>query len=157
MSEPAVVVDWGEGVSRRYDTLVLDFSGTLARDGELMPGVAQRLETLARSLRLVVLTADTFGRARAQLAGLPVEVRIVGCGQEKVEFVRGCRPAQVIAIGNGRNDVPMMRAAGLSIAVIGPEAAAAELVRRADMVVTDVRDALDLVINPLRLKATLRD
>ena len=63
----------------------------------------------------------------------------------------------VIAIGNGRNDVPMMGRAGLGIAVIGPEGGSGELLRVADVVVRDIRDASDLVTNPLRLKATLRD
>jgi len=51
----------------------------------------------------------------------------------------------------------MMEAAGLSIAVIGPEGAAARLLAAADVVVRDIRDALDLLSHPLRLKATLRD
>jgi len=51
----------------------------------------------------------------------------------------------------------MMGRAGLKIAIIGPEGASAELVRVADVVVCDIRDALDLIIHPLRLKATLRD
>jgi GTP-binding protein EngB required for normal cell division len=40
---------------------------------------------------------------------------------------------------------------------IGPEGASAELLLVADVVVRDVLDALDLITNPLRLKATLRD
>jgi soluble P-type ATPase len=41
--------------------------------------------------------------------------------------------------------------------VIGPEGAAADLIAAADVVTRDIRDALDLVADPLRLKATLRD
>jgi hypothetical protein len=43
--------------------LVLDFTGTLSRDGVLLPGVAERLNKLAENLQLTVLTADTFGTA----------------------------------------------------------------------------------------------
>jgi soluble P-type ATPase len=64
---------------------------------------------------------------------------------------------KVIAIGNGRNDIPMMEFAGLAIAVIGPEGASGELLRVVDVVVRDVIEALDLIAHPLRLKATLRD
>jgi soluble P-type ATPase len=63
----------------------------------------------------------------------------------------------VIAVGNGRNDVPMMKVAGLSVAVVGPEGAAGSLLAAADVVTRDIGDALDLLANPLRLKATLRD
>jgi soluble P-type ATPase len=112
---------------------------------------------LADKLSITVLTADTFGTARAQLDGLPVEVRLIADGQEKAGAVGGMDPSGVIAIGNGRNDVPMMGVAGLGMAVVGPEGAAAELLGAADVVVRDINDALDLILHPLRLKATLRD
>jgi soluble P-type ATPase len=51
----------------------------------------------------------------------------------------------------------MMGVAGVGMAVVGPEGAAAELLAAADLVVREINDALDLLANPLRLKATLRD
>ncbi len=51
----------------RLDYLVLDHNGTLAVDGILAPGVREGLEKLAEKLEIFVVTADTFGRARAQL------------------------------------------------------------------------------------------
>jgi soluble P-type ATPase len=50
----------------------------------------------------------------------------------------------------------MLRSAALGIAVIQREGAAAAALLEADVVVTDVRDALDLLLNPLRLVAGLR-
>ena len=47
--------------------LVLDFNGTLACDGTLLPGVADRLNALSEKLTVVVLTADTFGKAAGEL------------------------------------------------------------------------------------------
>jgi P-type E1-E2 ATPase len=138
-------------------TLALDFTGTLAKDGALLPGVAEAFVALAARLRIVVLTADTFGTAAKALEGLPVEVRIVATGAEKAEYLRSLKLQDVVAVGNGRNDVEMLRAAGLAIAVVGPEGAAGALLRVADVVVRDVHDALDLLVYPLRLKATLRD
>jgi soluble P-type ATPase len=146
-----------DGIPRSFSDLVLDYSGTVSLEGSLLPGVAERFRELARSVRITVLTADTFEKAESQLKGLPVEVRIVRTGQEKADFMRELEPEHAIAIGNGRNDVPMMALAGLSVAVIGPEGAAGELLRVADIVVADIHHALDLIINPLRLKATLRD
>jgi soluble P-type ATPase len=140
-----------------FRELVLDFTGTLSRDGELLPGVAERLRDLAARVRITVMTADTFGTARLALAGLPVEVRLIATGVEKLSYVGELGAGAVIAIGNGRNDVAMVEAAALGIAVLGPEGAAGKLLRAADIVVTDIRDALDLLANPLRVKATLRD
>jgi P-type E1-E2 ATPase len=140
-----------------FHHLILDFTGTLSLDGALLPGVSERLQRLADHLRITVLTADTFGSARAALAGLPLEVGIIQDGKEKAERVRSLGPEEVIAVGNGRNDLPMLQAAGLSVAVVGPEGAAAGLLQASDVVTRDITDALDLILHPLRLKATLRD
>jgi len=133
------------------DHLLLDFTGTLSLDGALLPGVADRLEALARTLRVTVLTADTFGTARQALAGLPLEVRLVATGADKLAFLEGLGAGRVVAVGNGRNDAAMLERATLGIAVVGPEGAAAGLVG-----VADIRAALDLFLHPLRLTATLR-
>jgi soluble P-type ATPase len=156
LKQPELSLECSAGTSKTFTHLVLDYSGTLALDGAFLPGVAGRLASLAASLRIIVLTADTFGTARAQLAGLPVEVRIISTGSDKSDFMRQLGGATAIAIGNGRNDVPLLEAAGLALAVIGPEGAAAELLGVADVVVRDIGDALDLISLPLRLKATLR-
>ena len=140
----------------RLTHLVLDFTGTLSKDGRLLPGVAVRLRRLARRLRIVVATADTFGTAAKALADLPVEVRFVKTGADKARIVRQLGPETVVAIGNGRNDVLMFKIAALSIAVIGPEGAASELVRLAHIIVQDVDNALYLLANPLGIVATLR-
>jgi P-type E1-E2 ATPase len=141
----------------RFDTLVLDFTGTLSEGGKLLPGVEERLRSLVAELRILVLTADTFGTAQEVLRGLPVAVQVIRDGQHKAEVVSTLKPEGVVAIGNGRNDIGMMEVAGLGIAVIGPEGAAAGLLSAADVVTRDIREALDLVADPLRLKATLRD
>jgi len=140
-----------------FTDLFLDFTGTLSLDGTLLPGVSKGLRQLSEHLRITVLTADTFGTAAAQLEELLVEVRVVRNGKDKLDALRMVNPENVIAIGNGMNDALMLEAAGLSLAVIGPEGTAGALLRVADVVVSDIRDALNLILNPLRLKATLRD
>ena len=75
---------------------------------------------------------------------------------DKLEYIADLRRKTVAAIGNGRNDRLMLHAAALGIAVIGPECAAAEAVAAADIVAPNILAALDLLLNPLRLTATLR-
>lgn len=140
-----------------FGHLVLDFTGTLSQGGILLPGVAERLQRLAGDLQITILTADTFGTVENQTADLPVVVRIIADGREKAGVVAGMGPDQVIAIGNGRNDIAMMDVAGIGIAVLGPEGSAAGLLQAADVVTRDINEALDLVLEPLRMKATLRD
>jgi soluble P-type ATPase len=137
--------------------LLLDFTGTLSLDGQLLPGVAERLEELGRLLRIVVLTADTFGTAAGQLKGLPLELHPIQTGRDKADFLAGLNPSMTAAVGNGRNDTAMVRKAGLGIAVIGPEGCAGELIAAARVVCRDILDVFDLLRRPLRLKATLRE
>lgn len=139
--------------------LVLDYNGTLARDGRLLPGVRARLRALGGMLEVHVVTADTFGRARAQLKGADCSLVILpGRGQDraKAAYVRRLGSARTVAIGNGRNDRLMLRAAALGIAVLQGEGAAAEALAAADAVAGSIGDALDLLLEPLRLVATLR-
>ena len=63
---------------------------------------------------------------------------------------------RVVAIGNGRNDEAMLRAARLGIAVIGTEGAATATLLAADVVCTSVTDALDLLLDERAITATLR-
>ncbi|MGW8268061.1 MAG: HAD hydrolase family protein [Longimicrobiales bacterium] len=145
------------GGAGSFTTLILDFTGTLSEGGTLLPGLDERLRELVSKLRIVVLTADTFGTAREALRDLPVEVEVIRDGRHKAEMASSLGGGEVIAIGNGRNDIPMMKVAGLGIAVVGPEGAAAGLLGCVDVVARDIREALDLIRDPLRLKATLRD
>jgi soluble P-type ATPase len=59
-------------------------------------------------------------------------------------------------LGNGSNDMKMLEASGLGIAVIGREGAAISAINNADITVCSVVDGLDLLLKPDRIKATLR-
>lgn len=143
----------------RLAHLVLDYNGTLANDGRLLPGVRGRLVKLAETVTVHVITADTFGNVTAALAGLPCTVRIlpqVGQAHAKMAYVAELGRGATVCIGNGRNDRLMLQSAALSIAVIGPEGAAAEALAAAKIVVGSPLAALDLLLYPLRIVATLR-
>lgn len=142
--------------------LVLDYNGTLAADGVLVAGVADRLRELAlapHDLSIHVVTADTMGTARRQLENLPCVVSILGPAAQdkaKLEYLRGLGAERTVAIGNGQNDCLMLAEAALGIAIVGEEGAAVQAVLAARVVCRDIRSALDLLRNPRRLAATLR-
>lgn len=143
----------------RLAHLVCDFNGTLACDGRLVRGVQERLVALARVIDVHVVTADTFGTARSALARVPCSMDLIGTTNQsaaKAVRIRKLGARSVIAIGNGRNDRGMLRAAALSIAVCGPEGAAGDAYSAADVFVPAIVDALDLLRLPNRLIATLR-
>jgi soluble P-type ATPase len=136
--------------------LLLDLNGTIAEDGRVLAAVRRRLPALAEILDVRVLTADTFGTAAAQLGRLPVRLEPVASGRDKARIARALAPQGVAAVGNGANDVAMLRLSALAIAVVGPEGAAAGTFRAAHVVVVSIDDALDLLLRPRRLVATLR-
>jgi soluble P-type ATPase len=139
--------------------LILDYNGTLACDGSILPGVAERLKILAKDLEIHIVTADTFGSVRTQVARLPVQLAVIPPekqAQAKAAYLENLGPANSVAIGNGRNDALMLKQAALGIAVVQTEGAAMEALLAADVVTPGIVDALDLLLHPDRLKATLR-
>ncbi|HSF29715.1 MAG TPA: ATPase P [Candidatus Tectomicrobia bacterium] len=143
----------------RLEHLVLDYNGTLACDGELLDGVRERLDVLTDRLQIHILTADTFGKARVQLADVRCALSILPIEDQdrrKLEYIERLGPETTVCVGNGRNDRLMLQNAGLSIVVIQAEGAAAQTVLAADVVSPDILAALDLLAQPLRLVATLR-
>lgn len=145
----------GAGVLRLRHLLV-DFNGTIACNGALIAGVAERLVALSSVLEVDVLTGDTYGTVAQALSGLPVRHTVVLTGADKTARARSLLDAGVAAIGNGRNDVDMLRTATLGVAVIGPECSHALTLAAAQLVAPDILAALDLFLQPQRLIAGLR-
>ena len=138
--------------------LILDYNGTIAEDGYIIEGIAHRLEALSKVLSIYVITADTHGTAAKKCEGLPLEVLTfptTEVGAIKADLVRSLSGG-VVTIGNGFNDVAMSEVADLSICVIGREGCCGALLAHADVVVTSIDDALDLLLKTGRVRATLR-
>lgn len=143
----------------QFKHLVLDYNGTLACDGKLIRGVKEALVELSHKLEVHVLTADTFGKARAGLEGIDCKLTILPLDNQdtgKLEFIQGLDPGFTVCIGNGRNDRLMLADAALGIAVVQEEGAAFETLQASDVVCTSIGSALKLLTNPLRLVASLR-
>ncbi len=139
--------------------IVLDYNGTMACDGSLIPGVEKRLNLLAELLHVHIITADTFGFCRTACRGIKGYIHILSAargGPEKEGYIQTLGAEKVVAIGNGANDALMLVRAALGIAVIGPEGTAARAVQAADIIARDINTALDMLLNPKRLIATLR-
>lgn len=140
--------------------VVLDLNGTLVQGGHVADGVEARLTGLQEHVTVHLATADTRGDA-VEIAGrFGLTLHIVDAGEEsqqKAGVLEGLGEAHTVAIGNGANDVEMVKRAALGIAVLGVEGAAARLLLHADVVVSDICNALDLLLEPQRLIATLRE
>ena len=135
---------------------VFDVNGTLAVDGKPIPGVTDRLKALGEHLSLHVLTAGTHGNIAELERVLGFPLHMITIGEEKVHYVEQLGPASVIAFGNGMNDVGMLRLAAIGVAVLAGEGVSIDALQAADVLVLGPVEAIDLVLNPKRLVATLR-
>jgi soluble P-type ATPase len=147
------IPDWGVLELRHA---VFDINGTLAIDGKPFPGVVERLRQLAEHLSLQALTAGTHGNIAQLQQLLNIPIRLIGRGEEKARYVQQLGAEHVVAFGNGRNDVAMLRVAALGVAILSGEGTAAGALQAADIVALGPVDAIDLLLYPKRLIATLR-
>jgi soluble P-type ATPase len=155
------IPNFGDFVIRR---LVSDFTGTLALGGKLSSGVQDRLQRLKEILEVTIISADSFGTAAGQLASIPISPRILAQGsrhdQEKESYVAQNNPSQIAAFGNGNNDALMLKvvkeAGGLAVAVDNGEGCSVDALLNANIFIVNIANALDLLLEPTRVKATLR-
>ena len=141
------------------ENILFDLNGTLACDGLIAESTRERLKQLGEHVTLVVMSADTYGTLEQVTAGLPIRVRRVqqalGAAEKRV-FLNELGADRTAAVGNGRNDVEMLGAAALGIVIVGPEGAAKDAVLAADLIFHQIDDALDCLLRPRRIVATLR-
>jgi soluble P-type ATPase len=61
-----------------------------------------------------------------------------------------------VSFGNGNNDLSMLNSSALGIGIIGNEGMYSKVFNNGDIIVNNIVEGIDLLLNPLRLKATLR-
>lgn len=144
--------------SMEIEHVLLDYNGTIAKDGELLEGAADAIRALCEQAHVAVLTADTYGTVHVQCEPLGVEVLTFpreGAAAFKETYVAQLA-GKVACLGNGRNDIGMFDRATLSIAVMDAEGVFAGLLPHADIVVRSAAEGLQLLLNVDRVRATLR-
>ena len=154
-----IVVDIPKFDRLSVEHFVTDFSGTLSEDGTMLAGVKEKLNDLSEKLHIHVLTSDTFGKAKDELKGVHCTLHVldgVDHTEQKEKYIIGLGADKVVAIGNGNNDVRMLRAARVGIAVCLREGCSVEALQAAQILVRSPIDAIDLFLLPKRLIATLR-
>ncbi len=151
-----IVVEIPGGKSSQIEHVVLDVNGTLTDRGRLLEGVEERIGRLHESCTVHLLTADTFGTLDELTRNLGALGQRVSRGPEKREVLRQLGPQSCAAIGNGRNDVEMFGEAAIAIAILGPEGLSPTALSAADVLCPSIEVALDLLLEPKALSATLR-
>jgi soluble P-type ATPase len=140
----------------RLEHLLLDVNGTLTDRGTLIDGVEARIDSLREALDIQLVSADTFGTLDAIAGRFGVTAVRAASGEDKLRVLNEWGHDRSAVIGNGANDVLVLEAAAVGFVVLGPEGASAAALRSADVVCASAADALDLLLDPKALSATLR-
>ncbi len=140
--------------------VVFDVNGTLAVDGHLLPEIPELLAALKDHLEIHLLTADTHGKQAEIDLILNQKADRVKAGNEarqKADYVKNLGAKNTVAIGQGANDVLMLKSAVIGICTLSAEGTALETLLGSDLVVPDIQSALNILLNPTRLIASLRN
>lgn len=143
----------------RLENLVCDVNGTLAEDGELIPGVAKKFELLSDHLKIHLITADTLGKQTKiddQLNLKAIRVTPGDEARQKLDFIKKLGSETCAAIGQGANDALMLKEAAIGICVLSAEGTSAAALVSCDIVTRDIISALELFEKTQRIQATLR-
>ncbi len=139
--------------------IVLDYNGTIAKDGILKEELQILLPKLLEIYKVHVITADTFGSVKKELKDFDVLVKVLKSDnhtQEKADYVKSLNEKNCVAVGNGANDKLMLKIAEVGIALLGDEGCNLETLVASDIVCKSISEALELFIYKKRLIATLR-
>ena len=139
--------------------VVVDYNGTITVDGKIPMELKAKLAKLSKLVPITVLTADTHGTAKAECEPLGLAVRTFpqeSAAARKKEIVEELGPDNVACLGNGFNDIPMFKIARLSIGVLDVEGMCGALLPHATILCRSSAEAIDLLLNPLRIVADLR-
>ncbi len=142
------------------ENIVLDYNGTIAVDGKILEGVKELLLEVEKHVNLYILTADTYGTVAKECSDINGEVLTFpkeNAGESKKHIVKKLGGEKTLCVGNGFNDIPMFKEAILSIAVIEGEGASGKLLTYSDIVVRTIIEALEIILNENKIKATLRN
>jgi soluble P-type ATPase len=85
VKKPGITVDIPGFGKVQINSILSDYTGTLACGGKLVLGVKDRLLRLAERVDIHVVTADSFGTAEEQLKGLPIVCRRLKREKEDVQ------------------------------------------------------------------------
>ena len=162
--------------------ILLDFDGTLAIDRRVHPKAKDKINLLSKRVKIYVfvnpptipnnkvnpptppfnkggkggILAKELIKERLRKVKAEIIYLVEGdASRSKLDLLRQLGPTRCAAIGNGMDDAILIQQAGIGICIIGKEGSSGEAVTNADLVFTDILDALDFLLKPLRQKATL--
>ncbi len=138
--------------------ILLNFEGTLTTDRQVHPKAKDKINLLSKRTTVYVFAMQPKEVVDERLRKVKAEVIYLTQGdasRTKLDWVRQLGPSRCAAIGNATSDVALMQEAGIGMYVIGREGSSGQALNHADVIFSDILDALDFLLKPLRQKSTL--
>ena len=108
------------------------------------------------NIKPTIFMPSSFSIERQKIMKLYGANLILVDGNMKDAINKAKEYAPYIGVGNGNNDIDMLKNAELGIAIIGKEGCSVKSLLSADIVVNNIIDAINLLLNEKRMIATLR-
>ncbi|MFA7194022.1 MAG: HAD hydrolase family protein [Candidatus Paceibacterota bacterium] len=138
-------------------TIILDLNGTLTVKGRIPDGIDDRIVALKnRGYRILFFTGNTRGNADKIASKLGIEWILAENGIAKRDEALKLEPETCVAIGNGLIDLELMKVVKLRIVTLQAEGVHTQTFLNSDIVIPTIINALDFLIEPEILIATLR-
>ncbi|NMA87351.1 MAG: ATPase P [Tissierellia bacterium] len=144
----------------QIDNVVFDYNGTIAVDGKLIEVIGELFEELERYANIYILTADTYGTVVEECRNIPGKVLTFpgeNAGESKRNIIKKLGSNKTLVVGNGFNDILMFEEGVLSIAIMEGEGTSGKLLYHADIVSRNIIEAINIILNKNKVKATLRN
>lgn len=140
--------------------LVCDLNGTLAFDNQLIQDVeGQIFQILSTGIQIHLVTADIHGSADKLFAKFNTNIHKIDKNEQanqKMKYIASLGGQFTVAIGNGVNDSLMLKEAIIGITVLGDEGLSTKVINNADIIAPNINRALELLLKPKRLIASLK-
>lgn len=138
-------------------TIILDLNGTLSVGGNIVDGSDKLLAKLKEAgFRIVLFTGNTRNDADQICQQLGIEWRLAKNAEDKQHLAHEFESSSCVSIGNGLIDLQLMKAVALRIVTLQAEGVHVQTMLNSDIIVPSFIDALELLLDPQRLIATLR-
>jgi len=138
-------------------TIILDLNGTLSVSGVVPDGVQERITKLKqRGFEIILFTGNTRGNANELAQSLGIEWRLAANGAEKRDLALKMNPEYCVSIGNGLIDLELMKVVKFRMVTIQAESVHVQTLLNSDVIVPTIINALDMLLDPNILIATIR-
>ncbi len=140
------------------DFILLDFEGTLATNRRVHPKTKAKINLLSKRTSIYILTIQQKEVIEERLKKIKAEIFCLVEGiasSRKLELLRQLGATRCAVIGNNVSSAELMKEAGIGICVIGREGSSTRALNHAEVIFSDILDALDFLLKPLRQKSTL--